>query len=163
MGGRSAFFVAIAASWAAAGCAPEAGTVAEPSVTQSATHDVSGLAVIPVTIAGKTGNHTFRAEMADTPAAQERGLAGRSELGPDEAMLFPNAGGAAQVFWNKDSPFPVDILFVGTDGRISNIAPMNEANSEKQVYSVGTSRAALEIAGGRAAELGLEPGDSVSW
>ena len=160
---RSAAFLTIAAASLLASCSPETETVVEPSVTHSGTDEVSGLAIIPVTVTPRSGSHTFKAQLADTPEAQERGLTGQTKIGPDEAMLFPNAGQAAQVFWNKDASFPVDFVFIGRDGRISNIAPDNEPNSQKQVYSVGTSRATLEIAGGRAAELGLQPGDRVSW
>ena len=108
-------------------------------------------------------SHQFRAELADTKELQARGLMHRTELGPNDAMLFPNEQPTARSFWMKNTPIPLDIIFVGTDGRISNIAAMAEPYSEDPVYSIGSVSAVLEIGGGRAEELGIEPGDQVSW
>ena len=135
----------------------------DQATAQAETHDVSGLAIVPVSIDANGTRHVFRAELADTPEAQARGLMYRTKLGPDEAMLFPSEAPTARAFWMKNTPIPLDIIFIGLDGRITNIAAMTEPYSEEQVYSVGSASAVLELAGGRAAELDIEPGDKVTW
>lgn len=116
-----------------------------------------------MTVSSDEASHEFHAELADTPEHQKKGLMFRTELGPDEAMLFPNEEPTARSFWMKNTPIPLDIIFVGLDGRIANIAAMAEPYSEEPVYSIGSTSAVLEISGGRAEELGIEPGDRVSW
>ena len=163
-------FAAITALAALVACSPQ--TQAESPNDQPITitetkapdvHPVSGLAVIPLTV--QTGDEKigFRVEVADTPQAQARGLMFRTELGDFEGMIFPYAGTTAQSFWMKNTPLPLDIIFIGPDRKISNIAAMTTPYSLESVYSVGPVLGVLELGGGRAAELGIEPGDTVEW
>ena len=148
------------------GCPPAADVAAdraEVTPADQSIHPVSGLGLVPVVVTGKDGSNEFVAEMANTAESQAKGLMYRTKLGPDEAMIFPSEQPTARAFWMKNTPIPLDIIFIGLDGRISNIAAMTEPYSEDQVYSVGSASAVLEIAGGRAAELGIEPGDRVAW
>ncbi|ABC64319.1 DUF192 domain-containing protein [Erythrobacter litoralis] len=148
-------------------CSPQAGadTAVAASETQDAatTHPVSGLEVVPLTVTSGDTVHRFRAEVADTPEAQTRGLMFRTELGPDEAMIFPRDDLRPARFWMKNTPIPLDIIFIGPDGRIANIAAMTTPYSLDGVESEGAVSAILEIAGGRAAELGIASGDAVAW
>lgn len=164
MGRRSTgLIVGILGSMAVA-CSPQAGAgMAQEAEAETGAHPVSGLEIIPVVVATEQGSHTFRTELANTPELQAKGLMFRTELGPDEAMLFPNEEPTARSFWMKNTPIPLDIIFVGLDGRIANIAAMAEPYSEDPVYSIGSTSAVLEIAGGRAEELGIEAGDRVTW
>ena len=149
-----------------AACAP-AGTAEEttsvPAHQADAAHPVSGLEIIPVTVRSGDKVHTFRAELADTKEAQGRGLMFRTELADDEAMIFPSEPQTARSFWMKNTPLPLDIIFIGTDGRILNIAAMTEPYSLESVYSVGVTSGVLEVRGGLSEELGMEPGDLVEW
>ena len=131
--------------------------------TKSETHAESGLRIIPVSVMSASGTHEFRTELAATPEQQAQGMMYRTGMGPDEAMLFPSAEPTARAFWMKNTPIPLDIIFIGLDGRIANIAAMAEPYSEKQIYSIGSASAVREIAGGRAAELGIKQGDQVTY
>ena len=167
--GRRSFGTAIAAAFLAgalvAACSPQAetATAVQPSQPQADVHPVSGLKVIPLTVTSGTTVHRFRVELADTPAAQQRGLMFRTELGPDEGMIFPSQPQAERSFWMKNTPLPLDIIFVGPDRRILNIAADTPPYTEDNVSSDGITSGVLELIGGRAAELGLEPGDKVDW
>ena len=119
--------------------------------------------MIPVTVRSGDGVHRFRAEVAASPEAQNRGLMFRTELGPDEGMIFPSDPPQARSFWMKNTPLPLDIIFIGTDGRILNIAAMTTPYSLDSVVSAGVASAVLELNGGRAEELGIEAGDQVEW
>ncbi|UYH54189.1 DUF192 domain-containing protein [Qipengyuania sp. SS22] len=134
------------------------------SAATATTHPISGLKVIPLTVTTeKNGQIAIAAELADTPEAQTRGLMFRTELGDQEGMIFPYDGSTAQSFWMKNTPLPLDIIYIGPDGRISNIAAMTQPYSLEPVYSVGPVLGVLELRGGRAAELGIAPGDLVEW
>ena len=163
--GLTAYTLTAVAALALVACSPqvaaEAGASAEAAA--QATHPVSGLRIIPLTVTSAGGTHSFKVEVADTPEAQSKGLMFRTELGPDEGMIFPYDGTTAQSFWMKNTPLPLDIIYVGPDNRISNIAANTTPYSLEPVYSVGPVLGVLELAGGRAAELGIEPGDKVEW
>ena len=123
--------------------------------------------VVPVTVAGAGGRHVFRAEPARTEAEQQRGLMYRTDLGDESAMLFapyPPVGGAREAsFWMKNTPTPLDIIFIRPDGTIARIAENTVPFSEAPVPSGEPVSAVLEIKGGRAAELGIAEGDRVTW
>ena len=149
-----------------AACSPQ-GTADSAQATAAAqstkeTHPVSGLRVIPVTVQTAKGPHRFATEVAETSAEQAKGLMFRTELGPDEAMIFPRQGDIAS-FWMKNTPLPLDIIFIGKDRRIINIAAETTPYSTDPVSAMGPTSAGFEIRGGRAAELGIEPGDTVEW
>jgi uncharacterized membrane protein (UPF0127 family) len=149
---------------AAAACSPQAATPAPtPQQVAPAKHPISGLDVIPLTISQNGKTHTFRVEMARTEAEQEKGLMFRTKMGKDEGMLFPSAYPEARSFWMKNTVIPLDIVFIGTDHRISNIAANAIPYSEAPINSAGETIAVLELNGGRAAELGFMPGALVNW
>ncbi len=51
-----------------------------------------------------------------------RGLSGKSTLLPTEGMLFVFPTEGFHGIWMKDMQFPIDILWIGSDGRIIDIA-----------------------------------------
>jgi uncharacterized membrane protein (UPF0127 family) len=158
----------VAAAMAAIGllaCSPQVGgaVAARAEASAPATHPVSGLVIIPVTITSGAKTHTFRTEVAETSQEQAKGLMFRTEIGPDEAMIFPRRLVEPARFWMKNTPIPLDIIFIGPDRRIANIAAMTVPYSLEGVESQGAVIAVFEIAGGRAAELGIQAGDKVDW
>lgn len=126
-------------------------------------HPVSGLEVVPLTVTSDGRQHRFRVEVARTDSQQQRGLMERQTLGPDEGMIFPYNPPRMQSFWMKNTPLPLDIIFIGHDGRIINIAANTRPMSEEQYLSEAPASLVLELRGGRAGELGIGPGDLVEW
>ncbi|WP_293873516.1 MULTISPECIES: DUF192 domain-containing protein [unclassified Sphingomonas] len=123
---------------------------------------------LPVTITGAGGSHVFLVERAVTAAQQAQGLMYRTDLTPDGGMLFhpyPAGGGAPREasFWMKNTPTPLDILFIRADGTIATIAENTVPYATTEVKSREPVAAVLEIVGGRAAELGIAEGDRVTW
>lgn len=175
MGTRSSGFgagmmricLAIGAAGLLAACTPQAATEAAAQAEQKSNadvHPVSGLEIVPLTVTSGEKVHRFKAEVAATPEEQSRGLMFRTELGPDEAMIFPRRERPSPAsFWMKNTPLPLDIIFIGPDSRISNIAAMTTPYSLDSVPSQGDVIGVLELIGGRAAELGIKPGDKVDW
>jgi uncharacterized membrane protein (UPF0127 family) len=78
-------------------------------------------------------------------------------------MLFPSDKPEARSFWMKNTVFPLDIVFIGPDHLISNIAANAVPYSLDPIPSSGAAIAVLELNGGRAAQLGVMPGARVSW
>ncbi len=105
----------------------------------------------------------FKVELAASAEAQAKGLMFRTALGDNEGMIFPTAVPEVRSFWMKNTPLSLDIIFIGPDGRIANIAADTVPYSLDSVRSNGPASAVLELRAGRAAELGIVPGDRVMW
>ena len=137
----------------------------EPAAAASAAavHPESGLRIITATITHAGKAHVFKAELAQRPQDQAKGLMFRTQLGPDEAMLFPFDPPKAASFWMRNTVIPLDLLFVAPDGRVTNVAAQAKPYDESKLQSAGVVKAVLEIPGGRAKELGLAAGDVVGW
>lgn len=116
----------------------------------------------PLTIATSKGVAHFTVEIADTDATRERGLMFRRKLGPREGMLFDFHTPQTVSFWMKNTYIPLDMVFIAPDGRIVSIARNAVPFDETPIWSGGAVTGVLEIAGGRAAEVGAEPGDMVT-
>jgi uncharacterized membrane protein (UPF0127 family) len=76
-------------------------------------------------------------------------------------MLFDFKTPREAAFWMRNTLISLDIIFITEDGRILTIARNAVPHSEVPIPSGGAIRAVLELAGGRAAQLGIYPGDRV--
>lgn len=118
---------------------------------------------IPLTIRSGSKVHRFKVEVARTPEEQAKGLMFRKELPADVGMLFPFDPPQVASFWMKNTVIPLDMIFIRPDGTIAHIAANTEPYSLVPVSSGQINSAVLEIAGGRAAELGIKEDDVVRW
>jgi len=105
--------------------------------------------------------HRFDIEVARTAQQRARGLMFREELAPDAGMLFINPGDQEIRMWMKNTLIPLDMLFVGADGRILKIVENTVPLSEDIITSGVAARAVIEVNGGTSERLGIEPGDRV--
>ena len=137
----------------------------QPATTNSAQLERSpaGLEQVPLTIVSAGKTHRFTVEVARTEQEQATGLMNRSSLAPDRGMVFPFTPPRDASFWMKNTLIPLDMIFVRADGSIANVEANTVPLSLEPVYSAGPVRAVLEIAGGRAGELGIKAGDKVDW
>jgi uncharacterized protein len=117
-----------------------------------------------VIISTKSGKaYTIGVEIADTPSKREMGLQYRRELGGDQGMLFLFPAETVLTFWMKNTPIPLDMIFIGGDLKIVGIV------HDAVPFTLGTrsvglpSQFVLEINGGLAKKYGIEPGDAVRF
>ncbi len=148
-----------------AACSTQAASDTAPAnvVQEQAVHPVSGLEIIPLTVTTDAGSHDFRVEVAASAQEQQRGLMFRTEMGPDEGMIFPREVARPASFWMRNTVLSLDIIFIGADHRILNIAAHTTPYSEDSIPSEGAALAILELNAGRSEELGIGPGDLVEW
>lgn len=142
----------------ASSTAAAAAQSASQSASQPARHPVSGLPVIPL----KIGSHAFAVEVAKSEAEQQKGLMFRTQMGADEGMIFLRDPPDLAAFWMRNTVIPLDIIFIGKDRKILNIAH-GVPYDETPLPSAGITAAVLELNGGRAAMLGIKAGDAVNW
>ena len=152
---------------AAVGCSPLAASSSTAQATAAASalsvHPVSGLTVIPLTVTTAGGVHVFKVEVAATFGEQERGLMFRTTMGADEGMIFPMDPPRPTAFWMKNTVIPLDIIFIGADHKVLNVAANAVPYDLSPLPSDGAAAGVLELIGGRAAAIGLKPGDTVTW
>jgi uncharacterized membrane protein (UPF0127 family) len=116
----------------------------------------------PLTLVTDKGRFAFKVEDADTFQRRETGLMCRTALAPDRGMLFDFKQPMQGVgFWMHNTLIPLDIVFIRPDGRVLSIARNAQPLDDTTLPAGGTIRGVLEIAGGRAAQIGLMPGDQV--
>ena len=149
-----------------AGCSPQVAGAGTPAAKESATpavHPVSGLSIVPVTVTSAGKAHVFRSELARTGPEQAKGLMFRTQIGDDEGMIFLRNPPDYAAFWMRNTVIPLDIVFIGLDHKIMNIAANAVPYDETPLPAAGLTLAVFEINGGLAAKLGIKPGDKVDW
>ncbi len=112
-----------------------------------------------VTRDGKT--HDFNVEMALSPNEQTIGLMFRPSVPADGGMLFDWHAERRSQMWMKNTIAPLDMVFIGGDGRIRAIAENTVPQSLATVDSRLPVRATLELAAGTTARLDIRVGDVV--
>ena len=102
----------------------------------------------------------FAVSLADSTSRQRRGLMHCPHLPDGHGMLFVYHEKRPRVFWMKNTPLALAIIFVTEDGRIAAIEK-GAPQSLTRIPSPGPVRYVLEI---NAAEArGLRRGDRLQW
>ncbi|MDO8522402.1 MAG: DUF192 domain-containing protein [bacterium] len=126
--------------------------------------------VIPVPVpSAETGariirlaGQDVRVSVVSTPEARTKGLSGRTGLARGEGMLFIFNLDAKYGFWMKDMLFPIDILWLSSEGRVVD---MRESVSPATYPAVFTpnlgARYVLELFAGFASAHNVKIGDFV--
>ena len=114
-----------------------------------------------LTIEADSGEYEFTIEIADDLNEISYGLMNRESLGENAGMLFDFGNPREPAMYMKNTLIPLDMLFITSDGTIQMIARNTVPGSLRTISPGMPVKAVLEINGGRAAALGIEPGDTV--
>lgn len=112
------------------------------------------------------GTDELRAEIADTPSLQGRGLGYRDGLDPGNAMLFVFKNASMRTFWMKGMRFCLDIVWIEGGvivGAAESVCPMpNTLDADLPRYSspIGVQDV-LEVPAGWLASRGYGAGTPV--
>ncbi|MEO9599929.1 DUF192 domain-containing protein [Parasphingorhabdus sp.] len=148
---------------AISGCHARTGETAASNPNSELPLSEAGLNQVPLNIQSSQATHAFVVEVAESSAQQAQGLMFRTKLASDKGMIFPFAEDRVASFWMKNTVISLDIIFIRRDGTIESIAANTVPYSLAPVRSNGPIATVLEIAAGRANELGIAPGDTVTW
>lgn len=133
-----------------------------PAAPQSATNPSAGQ-MLPITAEATMRGQKIQLEVARTIREQAMGLMYRPALPDDRGMLFPFNPPRPLQFWMKNTPQPLDMVFM-LNGEVKAIAPNSPPCTTDPCPTYGTNEAVnqvIELRAGRAAELGLQVGDRV--
>ena len=162
------------------GCAPTATNeikvqpkvaIPETSTPQTLTPQtkpklVSELAqYLPITAIATIAGREIQLEVANTPKEQEKGLMFRPPLSDDRGMLFVFLPARPVAFWMKNTPSPLDIIFL-LDGEVKAIAK-NATTCKSDpcpIYPENgvVADSVIEVRSGLTQEIGLREGDRIS-
>ncbi len=104
---------------------------------------------------------TIRAELADTPAKQARGLMFRTEMDETAGMLFDFGKPRPVTMWMANTPLSLDMLFFDKDGTINEIVGGTVPFSRERIASSFKSRGVLELNAGASERLNIKVGDRI--
>ena len=107
--------------------------------------------------------HSFEIEIATNDEQRARGLMFRNEMAADAGMLFLYRRDRVLTMWMANTYLPLDMLFVGSDGRIVHIAENTIPLSRTTISSRKRARAVLELNAGTARRLGINAGDRIVY
>jgi uncharacterized membrane protein (UPF0127 family) len=118
---------------------------------------------LPTTAQAKINGQIIELEVAQTPDQQAMGLMYRSSLPKNRGMLFPFSQPRIAQFWMKNVSISLDMIFL-KDGIVKavflNVPPCTV--DPCPVYGPSTMiDQVIELAGGRAKELGVQAGDKI--
>lgn len=119
------------------------------------------MAITPLTIVSDEAAHEFSVEVANDADEISFGLMERETLDADKGMLFDFNPPREPAMYMKNTRIPLDMLFISEDGSIEMIARNTVPGSLRTISPGVPVRAVLELNGGQAAELGIQPGHTV--
>ena len=111
----------------------------------------------PVVAITPAGERRFSVEIADDAAEQSAGLMFRLSLADDHGMLFVFRDTRPASFWMKNTPLPLDLVFIGENGKVVAILP-GKPFSLSMISPGMPVRFVLEVKSGIAARNGIVPG-----
>jgi uncharacterized membrane protein (UPF0127 family) len=115
-----------------------------------------------IEIVSKTGVHAFSVELATNDAERERGLMFVKQLPEGQGMLFDFQQDEQVSFWMHNTYIPLDMLFIGSNGKVLHIAENAKPMSDTLIPSQYAVRFVLEVIAGTADKLGIAVGDKVT-
>jgi hypothetical protein len=116
----------------------------------------------PLEIATAGGTRTFSVELAKTRPELDRGLMYRRSLPAGRGMLFDFGAVRPIIMWMKNTYVPLDMIFIGADGRVRRVAANARPHSTRIIPGGDGVRYVLEVRAGTTRKLGIAVGDRVS-
>ncbi|MEM1361494.1 MAG: DUF192 domain-containing protein [Pseudomonadota bacterium] len=103
----------------------------------------------------------FTVEVADTDAERAQGLMHREHMPKSAGMLFIFERPQRAAFWMRNTPLPLDLIFIDKTGVITNIHENAIPFDETTIPSRGRVLAVLEVNAGTSETFGFAVGDQM--
>ena len=100
---------------------------------------------------------SFTVKLAETEAQRRQGLMFTPYLPERHGMLFVFNTDAPRQFWMRNTQIPLDMLFFSSDGHLVNVVHSAVPFSLTTRNSAGPARYVLELNGGVAAKIDVQP------
>lgn len=109
------------------------------------------------------GNQPIDAFVADDDIKAAEGLmwVTDKDLKDGQGMIFIMSSSKVQSFWMQNTLIPLDIIYIGTDGKVVNIVH-GKPKDETSLPSTGPALYVLELKDGMAAKFGISGGTKLT-
>ena len=107
--------------------------------------------------------HHFQLDLAETPERRAKGLMYRKFLPADGGMLFIWPNTALRLFWMKNTPLSLDILFFDEAGKLVYLHPEAKPFSQDTISSIRPAKYVVEIPAKTAKRLRFDAKSTLSF
>ena len=111
-----------------------------------------------VELRGDFGTAGFAVEIADDAEERAVGLMNRPSMPMGQGMLFVYERPQPVSFWMRNTLIPLDMIFMDETGRVTHVHENAVPHDETPIPGGDGVLAVLEINGGLASRIGIEPG-----
>ncbi len=112
----------------------------------------------------KVGSHAYHLQVAQTEAAQEKGLGDRDSLQKIKACYLSLADQATRCFWMKDMRFPLDIIWLDSTKTVVHIQPDVVPSTYPETFCPSElAQYVIELNAGQAKRAGITAGQTLSF
>lgn len=99
--------------------------------------------------------------LATTPEQRAQGLMFVEAMDEFEGMYFGYPAPIGIAMWMKNTPLPLDMIFIGEGRRVTRVEAQTTPYSTERIESGGPVMGVLEVRGGMAARWGVNPGTRI--
>lgn len=111
-----------------------------------------------VELRGDFGQARFTVELADDPGERSVGLMNRETMAMSAGMLFVYEAPQRVAFWMRNTLIPLDMVFADATGTVTRVHENAVPLDETLIDGGPGVQYVLEINGGLAGQMGIEPG-----
>ena len=109
------------------------------------------------------GSIAIDIEVADNEYERQTGLMYRNGMEEKQGMLFIMDQERQQAFYMKNTRFPLDIIYIGSNQKVVSIQKNARPLNTSSLPSGAPARYVLELNGGLTDQWNIKVGDSLSW
>ncbi|MFA5750330.1 MAG: DUF192 domain-containing protein [Candidatus Shapirobacteria bacterium] len=106
-------------------------------------------------------NKDYQIEIARSSSQKATGLSNRKNLCSNCGMIFIFNKDGALPFWMKDTLIPLDIIWINSQGRVTDIITATEIKSLKLLQNTQPAKYVLELNANEAQKIDLKVGDII--
>lgn len=107
-------------------------------------------------------NSSYFLSTASSAEEQQKGLGGLTGMHASRGMIFPYDKEAERCFWMKDMRFPIDIIWVDANKKVSHIEQNLQPDTYPQSYCA-PGQYVIELNAGEAHKNGLKTGSPLNF
>jgi len=122
---------------------------------------VRSSSLLKATFEGAQSSSPVYLRIVNTPSERERGLMYETKLADDEGMLFVFPEEKEHPFWMKNTPLPLDMIFLNATREVVGFVLDASPFSESQLTVKKPSLYTIELRAGAVKRLGLREGNKV--